>query len=76
MNFEINNLIRKNIQDIITANNQENNNETKIKLHKNENSLGSPLPKWYNRYPDFYQKILKENIAKELNVETPKFTLP
>jgi len=71
MNFEINNLIRKNIQDIITANNQENNNETKIKLHKNENSLGSPLPKWYNRYPDFYQKILKENIAniKNTNAE-------
>lgn len=71
MNFEINNLIRKNIQDIITANNQENNNETKIKLHKNENSLGSPLPKWYNRYPDFYQKTLKENIAniKNTNAE-------
>lgn len=71
MNFEINNLIRKNIQDIITANNQENNNETKIKLHKNENSLGSPLPKWYNRYPDFYQKKLKENIAniKNTNAE-------
>lgn len=71
MNFEINNLIRKNIQDIITANNQENNNEIKIRLDKNENSLGSPLPKWYNRYPDFYQKKLKENIAniKNTNAE-------
>lgn len=71
MNFEINNLIRKNIQEIIIANKQEDNYEIKFRLDKNENSLGSPLPKWYNRYPDFYQKTLKENIAniKNTNAE-------
>jgi histidinol-phosphate aminotransferase len=32
-------------------------------LDANENSLGSPLTKWYNRYPDPYQKQLKEKLA-------------
>lgn len=71
MNFEINNLIRKNIQEIIIANKQEDNYEIKFRLDKNENRLGSPLPKWYNRYPDFQQLVLKEKIAniKNTNAE-------
>jgi histidinol-phosphate aminotransferase len=32
-------------------------------LDANENSLGSPLTKWYNRYPDPYQHKLKEKLA-------------
>jgi histidinol-phosphate aminotransferase len=32
-------------------------------LDANENSLGSPLTKWYNRYPDPYQQKLKEKLA-------------
>lgn len=75
MNFEINNLIRKNIQEIIIANKQEDNYEIKFRLDKNENSLGSPLPKWYNRYPDFQQLVLKEKIANIKNTEAKNIFL-
>lgn len=34
-----------------------------VYLDANENSLGSPLPKWYNRYPDPHQQQLKKAIA-------------
>ncbi|MBP7939899.1 MAG: histidinol-phosphate transaminase, partial [Sediminibacterium sp.] len=37
--------------------------EAKILLDANENSLGSPLLKWYNRYPDPYQSKVKEKMA-------------
>jgi histidinol-phosphate aminotransferase len=37
--------------------------DAKILLDANENSLGSPLTKWYNRYPDTYQQKLKEKLA-------------
>jgi histidinol-phosphate aminotransferase len=33
-------------------------------LDANENSLGSPLIKWYNRYPDPMQWKIKEKISK------------
>ena len=32
-------------------------------LDANENSLGSPLMKWYNRYPDPHQVAIKQKIA-------------
>jgi histidinol-phosphate aminotransferase len=41
-----------------------NNAPAKIFLDANENSLGSPLIKWYNRYPDPYQRELKEALSK------------
>jgi histidinol-phosphate aminotransferase len=37
--------------------------EAKVFIDANENSLGSPLMKWYNRYPDPHQHALKEKIA-------------
>ena len=37
--------------------------DAKVLLDANENSLGSPLTKWYNRYPDPYQQKLKEKLA-------------
>jgi histidinol-phosphate aminotransferase len=33
-------------------------------LDANENSLGSPLLKWYNRYPDPHQQALKEKLSQ------------
>ena len=33
-------------------------------LDANENSLGSPLTRWYNRYPDPHQWKVKEALAK------------
>jgi histidinol-phosphate aminotransferase len=37
--------------------------EAKIFIDANENSLGSPLVKWYNRYPDPHQAKLKQQIS-------------
>ncbi|MFN8266037.1 MAG: histidinol-phosphate transaminase [Chitinophagaceae bacterium] len=37
--------------------------EAKIFLDANENSIGSPLIKWYNRYPDPYQQKIKEKLS-------------
>src|SRR4029078_3840779 len=34
-----------------------------IYLDANENSLGSPLTQWYNRYPDPLQMAVKEKIS-------------
>lgn len=38
--------------------------ENMVSLHRNENSLGSPLPNWYNRYSESIPFYLKEQIAK------------
>lgn len=35
-----------------------------VSLDANENSLGSPLLHWYNRYPDPYQRQLKEAVSR------------
>jgi histidinol-phosphate aminotransferase len=43
--------------------------DAKILLDANENSLGSPLTKWYNRYPDPYQQKLKEKLAFVKQIE-------
>jgi histidinol-phosphate aminotransferase len=66
MNFNLNNLIRENIKQLTpySTARDEFSGEAKVFLDANENSLGSPLPKWYNRYPDPYQHILKEAISK------------
>ncbi len=37
--------------------------QARVFLDANENSLGSPLMKWYNRYPDPHQLKLKEKIS-------------
>lgn len=37
--------------------------EAKIFIDANENSLGSPLVKWYNRYPDPHQAKLKQQLS-------------
>lgn len=64
--FDLNNLIRENIKKLVpySSARDEFNGEAKIFLDANENSLGSPLTKWYNRYPDPHQHKLKEAISK------------
>jgi histidinol-phosphate aminotransferase len=66
MNFNVNNLIRDNIKNLkpYSSARDEFKGEARIFLDANENSLGSPLTKWYNRYPDPLQWSLKEKIAK------------
>lgn len=65
MSFDINNLLRKNIMELVpySSARDEFKGDASIFLDANENSLGSPLPKWYNRYPDPLQWKIKENLS-------------
>src|SRR5215510_1305984 len=69
--FDLNKLIRPNIQKLVpySSARDEFSGEAKVFLDANENSLGSPLPKWYNRYPDPHQYKLKEAISKIKGIE-------
>ncbi len=66
MNFILNNLVKENIKRLIpySSARDEFSGEAKVFLDANENSLGSPLSKWYNRYPDPHQHQLKQSISK------------
>jgi len=65
MAFELDKLVRPNIKTLkpYSSAKDEYTGTAEILLDANENSLGSPLTKWYNRYPDPYQKQLKEKLA-------------
>ncbi len=65
MNFEIQKLVRENIKNLTpySSARDEFTGEAKVFLDANENSLGSPLIKWYNRYPDPHQHQLKEALS-------------
>lgn len=64
--MNINNLLRENIKNLkpYSSARDEFSGDAKVFLDANENSLGSPLLRWYNRYPDPHQKALKEAISK------------
>lgn len=66
MNIDINKLVRPNIIKVkpYSSARDEFSGDAKVFLDANENSLGSPLMKWYNRYPDPYQHQLKSAIAR------------
>lgn len=63
--FDINSLVRENIKKLVpySSARDEFKGEAKIFLDANENSIGSPLTKWYNRYPDPLQWELKKKIS-------------
>lgn len=71
--FSVDQLTRENIRKLTpySSARDEYSGEAKIFLDANENSLGSPLTKWYNRYPDPHQKKIKEKLSlvKGLSVE-------
>lgn len=71
MEFDINNLVRDNIKRLkpYSSARDEFKGEARIFLDANENSLGSPLTRWYNRYPDPLQIQLKEKIGAIKGVE-------
>ena len=46
-----------------------------IFLDANENSLGSPLIKWYNRYPDPHQQMLKKAISEIKGIDNQSIFL-
>jgi histidinol-phosphate aminotransferase len=63
--FNLDALVRTNIRTLkpYSSARDEFKGEASIFLDANENSMGSPLVKWYNRYPDPLQLKVKEKIA-------------
>jgi histidinol-phosphate aminotransferase len=72
MNFNLNRLLRPNIKNLVpySSARDEFKGEAKVFLDANENSFGSPLTKWYNRYPDPLQRKLKEKLSGIKGVPT------
>lgn len=68
--FNIDSIVRNNIKNLkaYSSARDEFKGEAKVFLDANENSLGSPTLKWYNRYPDPMQLKLKEKISLVKNV--------
>lgn len=75
--FDLNNLVRKNIKSLkpYSSARSEYSGTAKVFLDANENSFGSPLTKWYNRYPDPLQWELKKKIASIKNVAAENMLL-
>ena len=63
--FDIEKLIRQNIKTLTpySSARDEFSGDAKVFLDANENAFGSPLSKWYNRYPDPHQVKLKQAIS-------------
>jgi histidinol-phosphate aminotransferase len=64
--FDLDKLLRDNIRRLVpySSARDEFKGEAQVFLDANENSLGSPLTRWYNRYPDPHQWKVKEAIGK------------
>src|SRR6516165_3305623 len=64
--FQLDSLLRENIRSLVPYSSARDDfsGEARVFLDANENSLGSPLTKWYNRYPDPHQKKLKEALSR------------
>ena len=70
MSFDLNKLVRENIKTLkpYSSARSEFSGVAKVFLDANENSFGSPLTKWYNRYPDPLQWELKNKISIVKNI--------
>jgi histidinol-phosphate aminotransferase len=70
MNIDINKLVRENIKKLkpYSSARSEFSGMARVFLDANENSYGSPLTKWYNRYPDPLQWDVKKKISTIKNV--------
>lgn len=66
MEFNLNELLRPNIRDLVpySSARDEFKGEASVFLDANENSFGSPLTRWYNRYPDPLQWKIKEKLRE------------
>lgn len=64
--FNLNEVLRENIKKLTpySSARDEFKGEASIYLDANENSYGSPLTKWYNRYPDPMQWDVKDKLSK------------
>lgn len=65
MAFDINKLLRENIKNLIpySSARDEFKGKAEVFLDANENAIGSPLSKNYNRYPDPLQWKIKYKLA-------------
>lgn len=75
--FNLDKLIRENIKKLkpYSSARSEFIGTAKVFLDANENSYGSPLTKWYNRYPDPLQWELKKKISTIKNVDAENILL-
>jgi histidinol-phosphate aminotransferase len=77
MNFDLNKLVRENVRKLkpYSSARSEFSGVAKVFLDANENSFGSPLTKWYNRYPDPLQWELKKKISTIKNIDPENILL-
>ena len=70
--FNLDNLVRENVKKLTPYSSARDDfkGEAKIFLDANENSLGSPLTRWYNRYPDPHQLKVKQRLSEIKKVPT------
>lgn len=73
MSFDLNRLVRQNIKKLkpYSSARSEFSGVANVFLDANENAFGSPLVKWYNRYPDPLQWEVKKKISTIKNI-TPE----
>lgn len=66
MSFNLDDLLRPNIKNLVpySSARDEFKGEASIFLDANENAYGSPLTKWYNRYPDPLQMKVKDKLSE------------
>ncbi|MBL7700250.1 MAG: histidinol-phosphate transaminase [Chitinophagaceae bacterium] len=77
MSFNLDLLVRPNIKNLVpySSARDEFKGEASIYLDANENSFGSPLTKWYNRYPDPLQVKLKEKLSEIKGIQVENMFL-
>jgi histidinol-phosphate aminotransferase len=75
--LDLNKLVRENIKKLTpySSARDEFSGDAKVFLDANENSIGSPLTKWYNRYPDPHQVKVKAAISAVKAVDANKIFL-
>ena len=63
--FDLERITRDNIKKLVAYSSarDEFSGSADVYLDANENSLGSPLIKWYNRYPDPHQNAVKNALS-------------
>ena len=77
MNFDLNRLLRENIKKLkpYSSARSEFSGVANVFLDANENAFGSPLMKWYNRYPDPLQWEVKKKISTIKNIAAENILL-
>ncbi len=75
--FNLDSLVRENIKKLqpYSSARSEFSGKASVYLDANENAFGSPLIKWYNRYPDPLQWELKKKIGGIKSVEPEQMLL-